>query len=204
MASRTYDSPRRSTAAAETREAILGAALRLFETRGYAATGMGEVATEAGVSLNTVYVSVGKKPQLLIALFRDASEDADIEATLEAIGAVESPQELIAALAAGTRVVFERYDWALGALYDNASASDEISEALDATETHYRDRVGQAARRLAELRPRLEAERTTQILWFYFGFRPWRELRGLGWGWDDIEHWLADQASNALLGGGAS
>jgi len=30
----------------------------------------------------------------------------------------------------------------LGALYDNASASDEISEALDATEARYRDRVG--------------------------------------------------------------
>ena len=112
IASRTYDSPRRSTAAAETPEAILGAALRLFETQGYAATGMSEVATEAGISLNTIHVSVGKKPQLLLALFRDASEDADIEATLATIGAVGSPRELINALAGGTRVVFERYDWA--------------------------------------------------------------------------------------------
>jgi len=98
---------------------------------------MSEVATEAGISLNTIHVSVGKKPQLLLALFRDASEDADIEATLATIGA-GADQRARRRYPRGLRAL----RLGLGALYDNASASDEISEALDATEARYRDRVG--------------------------------------------------------------
>lgn len=199
MVTRTYDSPRRSKAAAETRGAILDAALHLFETQGYAATGMNEVAALADVSLNTIYVSVGKKPQLLIALFQDASNDADIETTLQIIDVVDSPTTVVEEIAKGTRVVFERYAWTLGTLYDNASASSEVSEAIAALEARYRDRLGLAAQRLAALRPDLEVERTTHILWFYFGFRPWRELRELGWDWADAEAWLVAQASGALI-----
>ena len=95
---------------------------------------MSEVATEAGISLNTIHVSVGKKPQLLLALFRDASEDADIEATLATIGA-GADQRARRRYPRGLRAL----RLGLGALYDNASASDEISEALDATEARYRD-----------------------------------------------------------------
>ncbi|NLV55713.1 MAG: helix-turn-helix transcriptional regulator, partial [Acidimicrobiales bacterium] len=47
---RTYRSPRREQQARETREALLTAATTLFTTRGWAATGMRDIAREAGVA----------------------------------------------------------------------------------------------------------------------------------------------------------
>src|SRR6516165_106537 len=65
---RSYDSPRRREQAAATRAAILDAALKLFVERGYAATSVGAVATEAGVALKTVYAVFGTKRGVLVAL----------------------------------------------------------------------------------------------------------------------------------------
>ena len=58
---RSYHSPRRQQQAAATRQAILEAAQRLFERRGYPATTMEQVATEAGVALKTVYLAFATK-----------------------------------------------------------------------------------------------------------------------------------------------
>ena len=66
-ARRPYRSPRRQQQAAETRAAVVGAATRLFGERGWAATGMRDVAREAGVSVETVYASFRTKADLLMA-----------------------------------------------------------------------------------------------------------------------------------------
>jgi AcrR family transcriptional regulator len=65
---RKYDGARRRAAAEATRLGILAAARDLFAESGYAATSMQAVADRAGVSLDTVYASVGRKPQLLLAI----------------------------------------------------------------------------------------------------------------------------------------
>src|SRR5215207_5262218 len=64
---RAYRSPRRQQQAAETRAAVLAAAVQLFGERGWAATGMREVARAAGVSVETVYAGFGSKSDLLLA-----------------------------------------------------------------------------------------------------------------------------------------
>jgi AcrR family transcriptional regulator len=68
-APRRYRSPRRGLQAAETRSAVLEAAAALFSERGWAGTGMREIAATAGVSVETVYASFGSKPDLLQAAF---------------------------------------------------------------------------------------------------------------------------------------
>ena len=65
---RRYDTSRRRQAAERTRQAILTAALQLFTARGYTATPMTAIAEHAGVALDTVYASVGRKPELLLDL----------------------------------------------------------------------------------------------------------------------------------------
>lgn len=55
-----------------TRHSILLAARELFLERGYVATTMPAIAEHAGVALDTVYASVGRKP----ALFRELMEAA--------------------------------------------------------------------------------------------------------------------------------
>jgi AcrR family transcriptional regulator len=65
--SRPYNAPRRTAAAAQTRQAILGAAKEEFEAHGWAATTMRSIATRAGVSPKTVEALFATKPALLEA-----------------------------------------------------------------------------------------------------------------------------------------
>jgi AcrR family transcriptional regulator len=64
---RTYHAPRRTAAAAETRQAILRAAKQEFEERGWAAATMRSIAIRAGVSPKTVEALFATKPALLEA-----------------------------------------------------------------------------------------------------------------------------------------
>jgi AcrR family transcriptional regulator len=63
---RGYDSPRRRAMAADTRSVVVAAAARLFTERGWSGTSVRDVAREAGVSVETVYASVGSKARLLM------------------------------------------------------------------------------------------------------------------------------------------
>lgn len=65
---RGYRSPQRSEQARATRLSILAAARNLLEDRGYAATTVADIARRAGVSVDTVYASVGRKPELVLAV----------------------------------------------------------------------------------------------------------------------------------------
>src|SRR5260370_14114495 len=69
---RRYDATKRRAAAARTRQAILDAALELFTMRGYSATSMAAIAARADVALDTVYASVGRKPELARLLIETA------------------------------------------------------------------------------------------------------------------------------------
>ena len=63
--SRSYDSSRRQEQARETERAVLRAASELFVGRGYARTTLADVASHAGVSVETIYSRFRNKPGLL-------------------------------------------------------------------------------------------------------------------------------------------
>ena len=60
-----------------TREAVLSAARELFTSLGYASTTVTAIAERAGVAVDTVYASVGRKPDLM----RGAGGDLDLRAS---------------------------------------------------------------------------------------------------------------------------
>jgi AcrR family transcriptional regulator len=62
---RRYRSARRAQQASETRSAILEAATRLFTANGWVATGVRDIAREAGVATETVYSHFSSKTALL-------------------------------------------------------------------------------------------------------------------------------------------
>src|SRR5205823_3275642 len=64
--------------AQQTRRDIVDAARRLFAERGYSVTSVKDIAAEAGVSVQTVYDSVGRKPELLVALNDAIDESARV------------------------------------------------------------------------------------------------------------------------------
>ena len=69
---------RRAVQAEQTRAEILGAARRQFAAKGYAAASVKEIAAEAGVSVQTVYDSVGSKADLV----RQLNDLIDTEARI--------------------------------------------------------------------------------------------------------------------------
>jgi AcrR family transcriptional regulator len=76
-ARRGYNSPLRAEQANETRRRVLTAARELFLTRGYAGTTVAAVAESAGVSPDTIYVSLGGKQGLLEGAWALAISDLD-------------------------------------------------------------------------------------------------------------------------------
>ncbi|MBA2773953.1 MAG: TetR family transcriptional regulator, partial [Nocardioidaceae bacterium] len=65
---RAYRSVLRTEQAAATRRQVLRAARELFTRQGYADTTVAAVAARARVSVDTIYASVGRKPQLMLAV----------------------------------------------------------------------------------------------------------------------------------------
>ena len=65
---RRYDTSGRRALAEQTRLRVLRVARELFSTHGYAGTSVADIARGAHVSIDTLYASVGRKPQLLLAV----------------------------------------------------------------------------------------------------------------------------------------
>jgi AcrR family transcriptional regulator len=80
---RKYHSPLRADQAEQTRRRVLDAAFRLFADGGYAATTVGAVAEEAGVSPETIFVSLGGKRGLLEGVIETAIAGAENSAAHE-------------------------------------------------------------------------------------------------------------------------
>ena len=72
---REYDSSRRQAQASETRRNILAAARKLFIERGYAGATADAIASEAGVSLQTIYAIFKNKRKILVSLMNVSSPD---------------------------------------------------------------------------------------------------------------------------------
>jgi len=94
---RRYNSPARREQAEATRRAVLRAARALFTTRGYAETSVADVARRAKVSLDTVYASVGRKPQLLLAVHDMVLSSSDEPVPAEERDYVRRIQEAVTA-----------------------------------------------------------------------------------------------------------
>jgi AcrR family transcriptional regulator len=104
--SRRYHSPLRAEQADQTRQRVLTAARELFLEHGYAGTKVDEVARAAGVSPDTVYVSLGGKKGLLEGVWAMAvagptepafaDEDEQVAAIAAATDAPERLRRLVA------------------------------------------------------------------------------------------------------------
>jgi AcrR family transcriptional regulator len=83
--------------ATDTAVRVRQSALRLFATRGYEATGIRDVARDAGLSLSTIYHYVDSKEDLLLAIATTAMSDLRAAAE-EALAGATTPRERLTAL----------------------------------------------------------------------------------------------------------
>src|SRR4051794_22280602 len=85
---------RRELQARQTREDVIRAARASFAERGYAATTVRDIAARAGVVVQTVYDSVGRKRELALALQDALSSDAGTRQLVSDAFASRSVDEL--------------------------------------------------------------------------------------------------------------
>jgi AcrR family transcriptional regulator len=131
LAKRSYNSSRRSLQAAQTRDAVIRAAMERFSETGWAGTTLAAIAEAAGVSVETIYNGFGSKK----ALLRAAMEVAVVGDT-EPIPYAERPAflelgkgTLDERIARGIAVVADTHERSAGvwlAIVEASSADDEV------------------------------------------------------------------------------
>lgn len=145
--------PRQQIAAEQTQQTIVAAATRLFLGRGYHATSIAQIASDAGVAVQTIYNSVGSKRDLLERVLDSAADERAVEEPdsgriIEQL--VESWCEAMPRTAAVFRVVRE------------AAAVDPDIAALESARRDLRLAGYEAAAQLLERRAALRAGLTVR------------------------------------------
>lgn len=206
---RRYDATRRRQAAARTRAAILDAARQLFTERGYAATPMTAIAERAGVALDTVYASVGRKPQLARLLIETA-----ISGTDQAIpaGQRDYVRAILAAPDAGTKItiyaaavaaIAPRLALVLGIIQQAARDEPELARLWAEIAERRAANMRLFVAELATVAPlRLNANQAADIVWATNAAELYQLLVGQrGWSPQRYERFLADTWRRLLLAG---
>jgi AcrR family transcriptional regulator len=209
---RRYDSPLRREQAADTRRRILDAALELFERDGYAATSMAGVAAAAGVSLKTVYLAFQSKSGVLRALWhlrlRGDEEPVPVDERpwYRAVLEEPDPERKLRLNIANARNVKERIGPLLNVLRDAAQVDAEIATLWARIQADFygnQRAVVEDLQRRGALRPELDVETATDILWTLNHPDVYVLLVGeRGWTLDELERWLADLLVARLLRAG--
>jgi AcrR family transcriptional regulator len=133
---------RRQQQAAETREEIVGRARELFATKGYRATTIRDVAAAAGVSVQTVYDSVGSKRALVLALNDRMAVEAGIPQLSRQAGEEEDPAAVLAIPGRVARALLEHCGDIIRASISAAGEEPDVAEVV--AEGHRRHRAGVA------------------------------------------------------------
>ncbi|HEX8968443.1 MAG TPA: TetR family transcriptional regulator [Chloroflexota bacterium] len=203
-AARRYNAASRRAAAQRTRRAILDAAVRLFSEGGYVATTMADIAAAAGVALDTVYATVGRKPTLFRLLIETAISGTDEPVASEerdyvaAIRAEPDAGRKLDVYAEAMRAIHARLAPLLRVLQAAAPLDPELAQAWrDIAERRARNMRALVAElaRTGSLREGLSVDEAADVIWatnsaeFYVllvyerGWQPARYARWLGTAW---------------------
>lgn len=198
---RAYRSPLRAQRAEETKSAIIGAATGLFLARGWANTGMRDVAREAGVAVETLYSHYPSKRKLF-----DAVVDRSVVGDDQPVAVAQRPEfqamgrgrraDRIAAAATVLAAIHERTAPFAKLIRQAAAADAEVAEVLRATRERQRADVG-AGLALVLGRPPTGDE--LDGAWAITSPEVWLLLvEESGWSPDRYRHWMAETLGRVL------
>jgi AcrR family transcriptional regulator len=204
---RSYDSPRRREQAAATRAAILDAALKLFERRGYAATSVGAIAGEAGVALKTVYAVFGTKRGVLVALrsrlVRGADEEIPVaeQVWFRTVLDEPDPRKRLAMFAETSASLKSRAGPIFEIIRHAAPADPEIQAMWDEFMGDFYENQRLVVERFqADGVLKVDVNRATDILWTVNHPAVYHLLVvERGWMADEYRQWLEESLAQQLL-----
>lgn len=210
---RRYHSPRRAEQAAVTRRAVLAAAREVFVERGYGSATVAEIATRAGVALDTVYASVGRKPALLRELVETALSGGDVAVPAHQrdyvahVRAAAGAAEKLAIYARAVAAINQRLAAVFLVLRD-AAVTDRDCAALWAEISGRRARnmrdLAADLRGTGQLRADLDDGQVADVVWSMNSAEYWDLLVGQrGWSSALVADWLADAWTRLLLAPGS-
>ena len=209
---RSYHSPAREEAARQTRRAILWAARDLFLKQGYAATTVTAIASEAGVAVDTIYASVGTKPQLFRLLVESALSGTDDEVPalerdyVKSMRAEPDAARKLEIYAGAVRSIQER----LAPLFRVLQEAAPTDETLHAVWSGINERRASNMRLLvadllqaAELSPGITPDEAADIIWTMNSTEYYTMLvHDRGWSPERFETWIASAWKRLLLANG--
>lgn len=205
---RSYRSPKRREQAEATRLSVLAAARDLLQDKGYSATSVADVARLARVSLDTVYASVGRKPELVLGVIdmtlggADEPVPADQRDYVLAVRGEPSARGKIAIYAAAVARLIPR----TAPLQEALRRAGETDADCAATWQRLVNRRAANMRLFAadlrstgELRDDLSDEEVADVVWSTNAAEYWLLLEQRGWTPARYEALLVDLWSRMLL-----
>ncbi|MGV8979487.1 MAG: TetR/AcrR family transcriptional regulator [Cellulomonas sp.] len=204
---RTYRSDVRAAQASATRGAVLVAARELFTSTGYECP-IARIAERAGVAVDTVYASVGRKPELVLAVIDMVLGDADqplpaeqrgyVQRIRAATGALEKIAIYAGALAHLLPVVGPLQE----ALRDAGRKDSDCAATLQRLEERRAGNMllfAQDLRATGELRDDLDDRQVADLVWSTNSAEYYSLLARRGWSPQRIGDHLADLWTRTLV-----
>ncbi|HVV35669.1 MAG TPA: helix-turn-helix domain-containing protein [Acidimicrobiales bacterium] len=206
---RKYDASRRQEQARATRRAVLAVATRMFLDQGYAATTMNAVAEAAGVSVETIYKTIGKKPALVKACFdvAIAGDDEDLpiqeRESLLRVRSTTDPREKLRLYGEHMTGTMQRVGAILLAVRA-AAATDagarDVWAQLQEERLRGMTMLATSLKEIKALRKGVSVEEARDVLWVHNSVEVWDLLvNGRGWSNERYGKFVGAQLIAALL-----
>lgn len=195
---------RRDVAAAATRQEILRAARRLFAEHGFASTTINQIATEAGVAVQTVYSSVGSKAALVLALNDLIDSESGVGELAGRIAVADDAEVVLRSAVQLTRRINERCGDIVRVLLAAEPSDAAVAAAVRDGMRRHRQGAQSLAERLAGLGALSSGVGVDQAATSFAVLTSpasWRQLtEDTGWSFDRAEAWMLSSLSTLLLG----
>ena len=207
---RPYDGTKRRERAEEerraTRRRVVAAAKRLFVAKGYTDTTMADIATTAGVALQSVYKAASSKAELL-QLVVDAvvaGDDEDVmmsdRPSFAAIAGDADPERQVRMMAALIASIQERSAPVQSVFRQAAAVDDTIAASLDHELRRRHESFAVLVGMIPEDRLRHSREESTDTAWAIGSSEVYQLLRiRRGWDADHYQEWLSRTLVDQLL-----
>jgi AcrR family transcriptional regulator len=203
---RAYNSSLRKEQAAHTQRLIVEAAAELFVSFGYARTTIKDIASHAGVAVDTVYANFGNKLRVLTTVLNMQLVPSGEASIMDTAGPLAVRDERdphrqvhmfardIAAISARIRPIYE-------VLRTAAAVEPKASEVFAQMEQNRLEHMKQVARWLAQRGPlKVSRNRAGEIIWALASPDVGRMLCDVqGWSQDQHAVWLEGALTDALL-----
>ena len=204
---RGYRSEVRAAQADQTRRAILVASRDLFTSEGYGAT-VAQVAQRAGVAVDTVYASVGRKPALVLAVIdmvlggADQPIPADERRYVQRIQSSVGAREKLTAYAEALATLLPTIAPLQEALREAGRADPDCARAWSGLVNRRADNMLKLARdlrRTGQLRADLDDQEVADIIWATNSAEYFLLLVHRGWTAEQFGTHLVDLWTRTLL-----